>query len=762
MTQSPQFEILPDAVPREGVIIINARCRVRTQDGHRIVVVAGAAVASFAVGDHMAEAAAMVLLVEQGYARQREVARAFSCSARSVRRYAELLATGGLVALCRQPGWPKGRARRLPDRDAGVVSLRQEGHSNREVARRLGFDEKTVRKALRRSGWREPSAVQGALDLGLRGADSTMSAISSGPPQSEASAASEGADPMLSAISNGGSDGLAEPLPWSLDTDPADRRLDRVLAYLGGLADAAPLFAGTSNVAGAGVLLAVPALVASGVLECARDVYGSIGPAFYGLRTTLMTMLLMALLRIRRPENLKEHCPVELGRVLGLDRAPEVKTLRRKLARLGKLGRAADFGRALARHRIASRGSALGFLYVDGHVRVYHGKREIPKAHVTRMRISMPGTTDYWVNDHQGEPLFVVTAEANAGLVAVLPPLLAEMRALVGPRRVTVVFDRGGWSPTLFRQIINAGFDVLPYRKGRYPAIEPGSFASHEGVVDGRTIRYVLADQTVDVTTRRGPLQLRQVTRLSANGHQPPILTNRQDLPAIEVAQRMFDRWRQENFFKYLRDEYAIDALVDYDVEPDDPERTVPNPARKPLTDEISKLRTELNRPETDLALRAVISGPKPSAEPMRALGQKIVLKIKRLISLEAKRDALPARIPVKERVPDGLVIKLATERKHLSNVIKMVAYQAESDLVHLIEPHFHRADDEGRTLIQTALAARATMEVDDKELRVRIAPLSSPHRSRALAAVCEQLNETRTVFPGTRLVLRYVVAQPA
>ena len=133
--------------------------------------------------------------------------------------------------------------------------------------------------------------------------------------------------------------------------------------------------------------------------------------------------------------------------MLGLDRAPEVKTLRRKLAQLAAAGRAAQFGQALAQQRVALRGEALGFLYTDGHVRVYHGQHTLPKAHVARMRISLPATSDYWVNDSRGDPLFVVTAEANAGLVKMLPGILAQVRALVGQRRLTVVFDRGGLQP---------------------------------------------------------------------------------------------------------------------------------------------------------------------------------------------------------------------------------------------------------------------------------------------------------------------------
>jgi prepilin-type processing-associated H-X9-DG protein len=202
----------------------------------------------------------------------------------------------------------------------------------------------------------------------------------------------------------------------SMDKDPSDRRFDRLMAYLGLLDDAAPLFRPGTAIPGAGVLLAMPALVASGVIECARDVYGSIGPAFFGLRTTIVSLVLMALLRIKRPEALKEHSPDSFGRILGLDRAPEVKTLRRKLKRLGGLGRSTRFGRALAERRVAARGALMGFLYVDGHVRVFHGEATLPKTHVAQMRLSMPATTDYWVNDAIGEPIFVVTAEANAGL----------------------------------------------------------------------------------------------------------------------------------------------------------------------------------------------------------------------------------------------------------------------------------------------------------------------------------------------------------
>jgi len=548
-----------------------------------------------------------------------------------------------------------------------------------------------------------------------------------------------------------------------MDDDPSDRRFDRLMACVGLLDDAAPLFRAGMAIPGAGVLLALPALVASGVIACAREVYGSIGPAFFGLRTTIVALVLMALLRIKRPEGLKEHSPDTLGRILGLDRAPEVKTLRRKLKRMAELGRSTRFGRALAERRVAARGALMGFLYIDGHVRVFHGKATLPKTHVARMRLSMPATTDYWVNDAIGEPLFVVTAEANAGLVKMLPALLNEARSLLGERRLTVVFDRGGWSPKLFAKLVAAGFDLLTYRKGRCPRLPRSRFAEHKGVINGRTITYTLADQGVYLL--RGKLRLRQVTRLSEDGHQTPIVTSRRDLPAVEVAYRMFERWRQENFFKYLREEYALDALVEYATEPDDPTREVPNPKWNALDGQLRQARAALKVLPAEYGLKALLN-PENRRRTMRGfkiahgkLGKKILEAVKHCRELEIQRAAVPRRLPVGQVVA-GPVVKLATERMHLTSLLKMVAYQVESDLFRLVMPHYKRAEDEGRTLIQSVLASAADIDVRETELRVRVAPLSSPHRTRVLASLCGELNATATTFPGTKLTLRYEVGE--
>jgi hypothetical protein len=417
--------------------------------------------------------------------------------------------------------------------------------------------------------------------------------------------------------------------------------------------------------------------------------------------------------------------------------------------------RAAQFGQALAQHRVERRGQALGFLYIDGHVRAYHGQHPLPKTHLARMRLSMPATTDYWVNDTTGDPLFVITAQANAGLVKMLPGMLQELRRLVGRRRLSVVFDRGGFSPRLFQQILAAGFDLLTYRKGPYRRLPRKAFRQHRTRVDGRTMTYVLADQ--EVRLLKGKLRLRQVTRRMDNGHQTAILTSRRDLSVAQVAYRMFERWRQENFFKYLREEFALDALVEYAVEPDDPNREVPNPEWAAVDAKLRQAQARLDRLQAEYGLEA-FANLEARQRTMRGfkvahgkLGRQIWDTWQQVEKLQARRNKMPHRVPV-QSVTSEPVVKLAPEIKHLTNLIKMVAYQAESELLRAAAPHYRRVADEGRTLIQSALASTADLEVTKTELKVTLAPLSSPHRTRAIAALCEDLNQTNTVFPGSSL----------
>jgi hypothetical protein len=231
-----------------------------------------------------------------------------------------------MVGLGRPQGWRQGR-RRISGRRLGLIEkLKGQGLSNVAIAYRLGVTEKAIRKLI------GPSRGEGLEQLPL--ATMASAAVVSEWPSISASstAVKDAAEPEpIRPVQDSSPDSAMveardedpEPVPMSLDRDASDRSGDRQMAYLGLLDDAAPIFRDGERVGGAGALLAVPFLVNSGLLRIARRLYGGIGPAFYGLRTTLLTLFLMALLRIQRPEQLKERDPAAFGRLLGLDRAPD-------------------------------------------------------------------------------------------------------------------------------------------------------------------------------------------------------------------------------------------------------------------------------------------------------------------------------------------------------------------------------------------------------------------------------------------------------
>lgn len=555
---------------------------------------------------------------------------------------------------------------------------------------------------------------------------------------------------------------------FTLDRDPDNRAGDRALARVGKLEDALPLFGDRPCQRQAGVLLAVPLLVKSGLLEAFTSTYHSLAPAFYGLRTTVVVLFLSALLRIKRPEHFKEHNPQELGHVVGLDRMPEVKTVHRKLDQLAAQKLARELMRAMAERRIAEDPDRVAFLYIDGHVHEYYGQHPLAKAKKPQHQVAKPGATDNWVNDAYGEPLLVVTSEMNEALTQVLEPILIEVKQLVGDRRPVVIFDRGGFSPKLFARLNELGFDVMTYRKGKSSPWPVSQFVEVEHVVDGRRYGYRIAERPRVRVGRLRPKRkkrssslgpqyfwMREVRVLRDDGRQTAILTTCQELETIEVPYRQFNRWRQENFFKYMDAEFELDALLEYEVQDVSAARDRPNPARRPLERELAAARTRVQRLQSQLG--AAVNPHEPSRQrtmrgfkiahaELRAELAEAEANVARIV---AALEALPRRVPA-----NGLKT-FKTEKKLIADTIKMTAYQVETRLLNLLGDHYCRTDDEGRTLLQAAFQATARIEAREEELYVKLAPQSSPHRTKAIEALCAELNALDTKFPGTNLRLK-------
>jgi len=712
-------------------------------DGGGLVSVHGLATFAWDAGDEAGRRLAAVQLVRLRAVSQARAAAAFGVDPVTMWRWDQALAAGGVAGLVPARRGPKGASKLTPQLAARIRELDAAGARLGEIAAATGVSTFSVRNALGRVASARQHAVAGAA--------------------AESAGVAAGDD-------DAGQGAVVPVLP-----DPVPRDGERALARWGLLGEGAvPVFTPGARYPLAGLLLALPALEGTGLLDAAREVYGRLKDGFYGMGAALLTLVFLALAGEPRAEGATRVPAAALGRVLGLDRAPEVKTIRRKLAELAAAGKAADLIMALARRHAAARPDTLGFLHIDGHARVYYGTRIVQKTHVARLKFPAPATMETWVTGQDGDPVFMVVAEPSDSLAGELRRLLPDLRGIVGEgRRVTVCFDRGGWSPALFADITGAGFDLLTWRKGPAPDVPAAAFTKVACTDDrGRAHEYELADTTAELGISEGPrkgqtVTLRQVTRRVPARHgairQIHVLTSRTDLAAGEVCWRMSSRWREENYFRYARTRFALDALDSYAASPDDPGRMVPNPARKAAAARVRQAEAaaqaaEAARDAALLELRSPAPGQAAylSNQVINALAAPVEAAWRELDDADTTAAAIPARVPLGTLAPD--MVRLEAEVKQITHAIRMAAYNAETALARALDGHYARAADEAYALIREALTTSGDIRPGPGELLIRLDPLTAPRRTQALAALCDQLTAAGARYPGTDLVLRYEV----
>ena len=452
--------------------------------------------------------------------------------------------------------------------------------------------------------------------------------------------------------------------------------------------------------------------------------------------------------------------PGEIGILIGLDRAPEVKTLRKKLKELGERKLVSEFKGELLEYWADNCKERIGILYIDGHVRPYNGKKhELPKTYVPRRRLCMPGTTDFWVTDKKNEPIFFVTAEANNSLLSMIDKeILPKIREAVGDEeKITIIFDREGWSPNFFKKWQEQKIDIITYRKGNYDKWPENCFIPVSCVYEGKKVEYKLGERSVKI---RGDFWVREVRRLCDNGHQTSIMTTRQDLLCIDIAINMFNRWGQENYFHYMRHEYNLDHLCTYTVEKADPQRLVPNPEKKEKRKELRALDEQIMKLESEYGIKVFenIEANTFELEKFKEENESLYKEIKTILENRERTKAtikkLPDKVEIKEIKAEEKIVALEKERKTFCDLIKMIAYRAETDMSEMLIPYFSHHDNEIRSFLKELFQIPADIipDYEAKELKLRFHCLQTNHEQELLRKICTINNEKKIIFPETDL----------
>lgn len=555
----------------------------------------------------------------------------------------------------------------------------------------------------------------------------------------------------------------------------ASRTRERAFAAAGALPRTPVVFEPCQSVPQAGVLLLLPFLQQVGLFSY-KEHYGELRSGYYYLDVVILFLALMYLRRIKNPEQLKHHSPGEFGKIMGLDRVPEAKCLRSKLAQLCAQHRSEQWNRGLARQWAT--GEDNEFYYIDGHVQVYSGyKAVLGKKHVARQKLCLPGIQEFWVNNPEGMPYFYVTGQVNEKLLEalqtrIIPELLAHMPARYSAEqldqdpelpRFTLVFDREAYSPVFFQKLWQEyRIAIITYRKAVKDQWNEQDFTSHMVSIDGSQTCMELAEKPV---TLNG-VTLREIRRRSAD-HQTSVITTNKKLSLQRVAFYMFSRWTQENFFRYMRQDYDFDRMLQYAVEQLDSEIIVNNPAYNKLTYQLKKLREKIDRRKAtlfDLQQRN-LSDDLDAAPAYLNKQLKVKEQLSELESEQTKllesRAKLSCKIKIGDMDHQVRYNKLDTESKRFQNIIKMICYRAETAFATLLSTAYKKSVNEKRALVKAIINAHADILPDytNNTLTVKIYSQSTPRANKALASVIELINQTETQYPGTNLVLNYQIA---
>lgn len=548
-----------------------------------------------------------------------------------------------------------------------------------------------------------------------------------------------------------------------------------MLAAKGKLEKTPIKFSAVEGVDFGGVLFLIPALLASGLLSY-KSHYEDIG-GYYDLDTIILSMAFLYLCRIKNPEQTKHISPGEFGRLLGLDRIPEAKSLRAKLSQIAQQNKARSWNTELAQKWVETEENT--FYYIDGHVQVYSGnKANLGKKHISRLKLCLPGMTEFWVNNAEGLPFLVVTGEVNEKLQEIIldkivPELLGNVALKISDAqlesdpdlpRFTLVFDREAYSPKFFEQLWQKyRIAVITYRKNVKDKWDDTDFVERELEMEGNKIKMQICEKQIELDK----VKLREVRKKNNDFHQTSIITTNKKLSTIFIAIKMFARWTQENFFKYLRNDYALDHIVQYLINEVNPDFKVVNPLHRKLTNKLKKIREKTARREARLynLINENVEENKDKIDNNFSIQAKIQEELQELKNQEVtcikERKKQAYKIPVKEMEEKMKYNKLDIESKLLQNIIKMICYRAETNFAILLAADYKKKVNEMRALTKSLVKTKVNIIPDyiNETLTVELFSLSNPRDNKAATQICQILNDTQTQFPGTSLTIIYKFA---
>lgn len=493
------------------------------------------------------------------------------------------------------------------------------------------------------------------------------------------------------------------------------------------------------------------------------DAYRAFGQQNHdGLRIALDAVICALAIYQRCIEGVRRLATPSGPTLLRAERVPTASGVRKLF---GRLLSETEIGGAILDARVTTRFIAAAHadegpavFYVDGHMRRYHGKEVVRKGWRMQDRRVLPGTTDYYVHDEDGRPVFRIPVTSHDSLTAWLQPIAKRLREGLGAEeRILLAFDRGGAFSKQLAELRDAGMEFVTYERAPYPQIAESKF-DRTVVVRGETYQ-LHESHNKNLGDKRG--RIRRIALRAADGKQINLVAistaSAEQLVAILLGGPSIKlpsgRWQQENAFHHGDARWGINQLDDRAVEPYPAGTIIPNPARRRLDQSLRLARAA----EGDARRKLACTTPALGALRRAAVEKDLADALKLQRELEALRPQIPTHALVEETALAGKLVRHTGQLKRIVDVIRVVCANAESELATLIAPHMGRPR-EAKKVIANILAAPGKVTVTDQAIHVRLAPAANRSERDAMQHLFAALNQRCLVLPSDpkRLPLRF------
>jgi transposase len=685
---------------------LTPRLEVVSLDDQRSIFLNGHLVARYRCDDKGTERVLVTQLAEVLPCPDRQIAAAFDLHPVTLSRFRSQARRGGAAALLPRKSGPQGPSKMTPQLEARCRTLRRQGLSLREIAKRVSHGDRSISHV---------SVAALFQDQPVQ------------PPQQVL--------PL-------------ETLPAPAPDDPPP----------------APAAGESRFTRYAGALLLYAALGRLDLWGIFQSLGAATGPARqFGWRQTVAAIVFCFALRFRSLEDWKNGLRQDLGVLIGQPHGPSVLSLRSKVKALAESVDPVSFAREMFRRYLALEPVWEGLYYLDGHFCPYYGQQPTPRGWDAKRRLAVKGHTDVYLHDARGRALFFFSQPLNDSLARALPGAVEEIRRVHGPQPFTLVFDRGGYSGDAFRFLQEENIGFITYLKGRCARrryarkkFQPGWF-----FFEDHRHTYRLLEKK---TRLRRVGSLRTILFLSDEGQQIPVLTNLAPTSrAAKVVHCLRLRWRQENSFKFLSQHYAIDQIVQYGADPETPDRLVPNPKRKALQEQARALRQQIQALQARLG-RALDDNDESRCPTVRGLKiahgrlrRQIAQQRQVLARLENRLRHTPGRISAAQIERTRALLR--QDRRLIVNALKIAAANAERMLALRFHQSYQRPQDAFSVFRALPQLPGQVQAVAPDCLEVRLHRPDSEKVARALAHLLADLNREQPRLLGNGPILTFCLS---